>query len=296
MAEENTKPTNADIESFCGSTIVDRKASMETVKKAIPPNGTYNINSPNWPSLQLVNGTAEVTCKKGSSMCTIATSANLQQQIADTLKASNIPITQDVANFIGDKKGLMKFGMNGNTFAPAVLTTMLGGVCITGNDTPGITAALKKAKPGDQFIYARAKGGHATTFVGLKGSEACFLSSQKRTNGMGEACVAIDKLKSLSLCRLPMNGQTLMTHIKTLMGKKEEAPEPKDQGFLAKAASIVKSSVNWVKEKLGLISSQASANKVKQSDVNWSNDFPNCPTADQQTPAPTTPQETDVSV
>jgi hypothetical protein len=279
---------SSDISDFCGTVKIDRKASLKNALKVLPGGGRYDINSSNWPTCSVEKGALKVSIKKGTSMCTSASATMLLQQVADTLKAGNIPLTPDIVGLLSNKKSLMKYGVNGNTYAPAILVNLLGGVSDTATDPAGIKALLARARPGDQFIYSRAKGGHATSFVGMKGDQACFISSQKRTNGMAEACVPVSSLRTVAISRLPGNPQRLAAHLKALAAGRplvysQKASPPatpplaESTNIFSRAASSVAGMLSGVWQKLtGLISRQDSANKVKGSDVVKTKKFPYC--------------------
>lgn len=259
---------NADM---CSSQVTNFKSSLDKAKALIPPNGKYDINSPNWPQVKLEGGKLAVSFPGKTSMCTSATATVLLQQIADTLNSGGKPISPAVVKFLGEKKSLLKFGMNGNTYAPAGLINLLGGKSIRAEGPAKIKEMLSQAQPGDQFIYARKKGGHATTFVGLKGNQACFLSSQKRTNGMGEACVEISKLQIAAVSRLPADPNVLLKNINSLMKGTPPAKEPETLwGKIEAMASNVWQGLR------SILSSQSSANRVAKKDINWSQKLPRC--------------------
>lgn len=258
-------------EGFCntGGARIRRWESVEKVaSEVLRPNQGYNINANNWPTIGQ-DGQSVRFGPANQSMCTSATRTVFAQQVVDLFKANNQRLTSEEIGCLNSNT--TKFGFNGNTFAPSVLMTALGGVSVNGNGANKMSV-LQQAKPGDVLIYSRARGGHATIFKELRGNQVCFFSSQQRTNGAGEACADVSSLVELAVSRLPYNPQTIRDGLKTLCSGGGGG----GSGGASSSGARGRQSGGGTGGGRQRLSSQSSANQTQKSDVQWAQTLPNC--------------------
>lgn len=226
------------------------KAAQSVAEEKIIPSGSgYRLAFKNWPTLSQENG--KIVVKFGSeknreSNCTSATATALLKYLADLANAGKITLTEDHLAFINsqsEKDAVFLNGINGDSFAPALLVEALGGTNVTnpksGNQAE-IQTALKMAKPGDILTLDRKNGsGHRTIFSRLDGDRFCYWSSNTRTKGVGEQCESMGNMTYVSISRLPERTCRISDNLDRMMKDKLV------HARLGKEISIAPNWVNW---------------------------------------------------
>lgn len=204
----------------------------------IPEGAGYDLGSAAWPKLN--DGGKEVVFPGRKSMCTSATATAFLKHISDLVNAGKLTLTPAQIGFLNGPT--VHELLNGNTYSFALLNQYLGGQNVAATTPEQIRAKLAEAQAGDVLKFDRTSGtGHSTIFKEVRGDQFCYWSSQtSQTNGVGERCEPISKLKGLAISRLP-DASVLAQKIDEAMNSSELRQKLRrtDNG------SIPLSAVNW---------------------------------------------------
>jgi hypothetical protein len=224
-----------------------KAAQSVAEEKIIPAGKGYQLAFKNWPKLSRHDGKLVVNYgseKNQESNCTSATATALLKFLADLSNAGKITLTDDHLEFINsqsEKDAVFLNGINGDSFAPALLVEALGGTNITNpraDNLAEIKTALQMARPGDILTLDRKnRSGHRTIFSRLDGDRFCYWSSNTRTKGVGEQCESISNMTYVSVSRLPERTCRISDNLDRMM---------KDKLIHARLGKEIPIAPNWV--------------------------------------------------
>lgn len=142
------------------------------------------------------------------SHCTSATHAVFLKTLASLKQQGKIGLSPKAIKTLNSSRFWNIWNSNG--YGPLKLIDDLGGTVFRG-------AGIKALKPGDFVKLDRKSTGHMVIFKRFKGSQICYWSSNRSTNGLGEKCESL-KGKTIFGARLPRLNE-LSANLNTLAEK-----------------------------------------------------------------------------